>query len=57
MSWAVAFTGRSKKQAEKLPDKIREVLFQLSRKSSIVVLSVETGLIIQNFQTTNIIAI
>ena len=32
MSWKVAFTGRSKKQAEKLPVKVREVLFQLTQE-------------------------
>lgn len=32
MSWAVEFTGKSKKQADKLPVKIREVLFQLTQE-------------------------
>jgi mRNA-degrading endonuclease RelE of RelBE toxin-antitoxin system len=32
MSWIVEFTGRSKKQADKLPVKVREVLFQLTRE-------------------------
>ena len=32
MSWTVEFTGRSKKQADKLPANIREVLFQLTQE-------------------------
>ncbi len=31
MSWTVVFTGRLKKQADKLPRRVREVLFQLAR--------------------------
>ncbi len=32
MAWKVAFTGRARKQKEKLPAKVREVLFQLVRE-------------------------
>ena len=32
MSWTVEFSGKSKKQADKLPDKVREVLFQLAQE-------------------------
>lgn len=29
MTWTVEFTGKAKKQTDKLPGKVREVLFQL----------------------------
>lgn len=29
MTWTVEFTGKAKKQADKLPGRVREVLFQL----------------------------
>lgn len=32
MAWKVAFTGRARKQKEKLPAKVREILFQLVRE-------------------------
>jgi mRNA-degrading endonuclease RelE of RelBE toxin-antitoxin system len=32
MPWKVEFTGRARKQKEKLPLKIRELLFQLARE-------------------------
>lgn len=32
MEWTVEFTGRAKKQADKLPLRIRETLFQLVRE-------------------------
>ena len=32
MKWRVEFTGRAKKQQEKLPVKVREILFQLVRE-------------------------
>ena len=32
MNWTVEFTGKSKKQADKLPAKVREVLFQLTQE-------------------------
>lgn len=32
MAWKVAFTGRALKQKEKLPAKVREILFQLVRE-------------------------
>ncbi|MCF8025167.1 MAG: hypothetical protein K9K82_06740 [Desulfobacteraceae bacterium] len=32
MSWTVEFTDKSKKQADKLPAKVREVLFQLAQE-------------------------
>lgn len=31
MTWKVEFTGRARKQKEKLPLKVREILFQLVR--------------------------
>lgn len=31
MNWAVEFTNKARKQADKLPHRVREVLFQLSR--------------------------
>lgn len=32
MQWTVEFTGRARKQADKLPVRIRETLFQLARE-------------------------
>jgi mRNA-degrading endonuclease RelE of RelBE toxin-antitoxin system len=32
MNWVVEFTNRSKKQADKLPVKVRQILFQLARE-------------------------
>lgn len=32
MSWTVLFTGRARKQKEKLPARVREILFQLVRE-------------------------
>ena len=32
MEWTVVFTNRSRKQKEKLPGRVREVLFQLVRE-------------------------
>ena len=32
MAWKVEFTSRARKQKEKLPKKVREVLFQLVRE-------------------------
>jgi len=32
MYWVVEFTNRSKKQADKLPVKVRQILFQLARE-------------------------
>jgi mRNA-degrading endonuclease RelE of RelBE toxin-antitoxin system len=32
MAWKVEFTGRARKQKEKLPAKVREILFQLVRE-------------------------
>jgi mRNA-degrading endonuclease RelE of RelBE toxin-antitoxin system len=32
MAWKVAFSGRARKQKEKLPAKVREILFQLVRE-------------------------
>ena len=31
MTWKVTFTGKARKQKEKLPEKIRELLFQLAK--------------------------
>ncbi len=31
MNWAVTFTGKAKKQTEKLPQRVRLLLFQLAR--------------------------
>jgi mRNA-degrading endonuclease RelE of RelBE toxin-antitoxin system len=31
MTWTVTFTGKARKQKEKLPERIREVLFQLAK--------------------------
>lgn len=36
MSWTVVFTGKARKQKEKLPLRVRELLFQLARE-------IETG--------------
>ena len=32
MKWTVEFTGKAKKQTERLPARIREILFQLVRE-------------------------
>jgi len=32
MHWTVTFTGKAKKQADKLPERIRLLLFQLARE-------------------------
>jgi mRNA-degrading endonuclease RelE of RelBE toxin-antitoxin system len=32
MPWTVEFTGKAQKQTEKLPSRIREILFQLVRE-------------------------
>ncbi len=31
MTWSVTFTGNARKQKEKLPERIRELLFQLAK--------------------------
>lgn len=32
MDWTVVFTGKAKKQTDKLPRRVREILFQLARE-------------------------
>jgi mRNA-degrading endonuclease RelE of RelBE toxin-antitoxin system len=34
MTWTVEFTGKAKKQADKLPARVRELVFQLALEIS-----------------------
>ncbi len=56
MTWTVEFTGKAKKQADKLPVKVREVFFQLVIEIETTGPVGVTGPITQSYPTIGTIA-